>query len=256
MYKIKKQNSVLKFIYLFFMASALLLADVAPKQWGENVTGVIKSFNTTKKEIALTFDACGGSAQSSQYDAQLIQFLSDNHIPATLFINLRWIDSNPQIFLELASNPNFEIANHGSKHKPLSMNGRAAYDINGTTSRAEIIEEIDENSRKIFALTGKKPTFFRAGTAHYDEQAVEIAHSAGVEVVGFSVLGDAGASYDALKVAQQIKSAHAGDITIAHMNHPESGTREGFIEAINALRKEGFSFVRLSDVKDSLVRLP
>ncbi|MDD5157161.1 polysaccharide deacetylase family protein [Sulfurimonas sp.] len=255
MYKIKKQSSTLKFIYLFFMASALL-ADSAPKQWGESVTGVIKSFNTTKKEIALTFDACGGSVQSSQYDAQLIKFLSDNHIPATLFINLRWIDSNPKIFLELASSPNFEIANHGSRHKPLSMNAKAAYGIIGTSSKAEIIEEIDENSRKIFALTGKKPTFFRAGTAHYDEQAVEIALSSGVKVIGFSVLGDAGASYDALKVAQQIKSAHAGDITIAHMNHPESGTREGFIEAINALRKEGFIFVRLSDIKDSLVRLP
>lgn len=81
---------------LLLLLSFPVLAD-EPKQWGENVTGVVTTFHTPKKEIALTFDACGGSAKSSQYDAELIKFLNENRIPATLFINSRWIHSNPEI---------------------------------------------------------------------------------------------------------------------------------------------------------------
>lgn len=242
-----------------FILSILLLSSLSahePLQWGENVTGVVTKFHSDKKEIALTFDACGGSARSSQYDEGLINFLIQNHIPATLFINARWIDANPERFTQLASNPLFEIGNHGTAHRPLSVNGKSVYNISGTASDEEVLKEIGGNSEKIEKLTGKRPLFFRSGTAYYDEMAVKIAHDAGVEIGGFSVLADAGATFSASKVAQQIKNAHSGDIIIAHMNHPESGTRDGVVEAITALRQEGFSFVRLSDVKDRLERIP
>jgi len=242
------------FLFLLFFLSSLSAHE--PLQWGENVTGVVTKFHSDTKEVALTFDACGGSERSSQYDAGLIDFLIQNRIPATLFINARWIDSNPETFARLASDPLFEIANHGTAHRPLSVEGKSVYGIGGTASAEEVVQEIEGNSRKIEKLTGKRPLFFRSGTAYYDEVAVEIAHKEGVEIGGFSVLADAGATFSAPKVAQQIKNAHPGDIIIAHMNHPESGTREGVIEAVNALKAEGFSFVRLSDVKERLERIP
>lgn len=241
-----------------FLSALLLFSLLAhePQQWGENVTGVVTKFRSDTKEIALTFDACGGSAKSSQYDAQLIDFLIQNRVPATLFINARWIQSNPDIFARLAANPLFEIANHGTAHHPLSVNGKSIYGISGTVSEEEVLREIEGNSAIIEKISGKRPLFFRSGTAYYDEIAVEVARKAGVEIGGFSVLADAGATFSASKVAQQIKNAHSGDIIIAHMNHPESGTREGVIEAITTLRHEGFTFVRLGDVKDRLERLP
>ncbi|MFH0709937.1 MAG: polysaccharide deacetylase family protein [Pseudomonadota bacterium] len=235
---------------------SILFAQTQPLQWGENVTGVTTSFHSDKKEIALTFDACGGSVRSSQYDAQLIQFLIDNSIPATLFINARWIDSNLDIFKILAHNPLFEIANHGTAHRPLSVEGKSIYGLQGTSSSDEVIAEIERNNQKIEKLTGKRPLFFRSGTAYYDENAVALAREHGMEIGGFSVLGDAGATFSAPKVAKQLTGAHDGDIVLLHMNHPESGTREGIIEGINVLLKEGFSFVRLSDVKKNLVRIP
>jgi peptidoglycan/xylan/chitin deacetylase (PgdA/CDA1 family) len=250
-------NYFFKFsISLFFLLLASTLYAEKPRQWGENVTGVTTRFETDKKEIALTFDACGGSARSSQYDSGLIEFLTLNHIPATLFINARWIDSNPDIFMKLSHNPLFEIANHGTAHKPLSVEGKSVYGIQGTASPDEVIAEIEGDNQKIEKLTGKRPSFFRSGTAYYDEQAVAIARKHGMEIGGFSVLGDAGATFSAPKVAQQLINAHSGDIVICHMNHPEGGTREGVINGVNALLKEGFIFVRLSDVKKNLVRSP
>jgi peptidoglycan/xylan/chitin deacetylase (PgdA/CDA1 family) len=243
-----------KLLFLLFIATLSLSAD-EPAQWGENVTGVVTTFNSSKKEIALTFDACGGSFRSSQYDAELIDFLSDNHIPATLFINSRWIQSNPDIFAKLAANPLFEIANHGTAHRPLSINGKSVYNIPGTASAEEVAREINGNGDLIEKITGKRPLFFRSGTAYYDEQAVIIAHQNGVEIAGFSVLGDAGATFSAPKVAQQLLTSHSGDILLFHMNHPEGGTREGIIAGVTKLKGEGFSFVRLSEVKDRLNRL-
>lgn len=246
------QKTLLSFLLFFCLT---LFAD-EPVQWGENVTGVVTTFQTSKKEIALTFDACGGSLRSSGYDAGLIDFLSDNRIPATLFINSRWIHSNPEIFQKLSANPLFEIANHGTAHRPLSINGKSIYNIAGTASPEEVEREISGNGDLIEKLTGKRPRFFRSGTAYYDEQAVAIARTNGVEIGGFSVLGDAGATFSADKVAHQITNAKNGDIVLLHMNHPESGTREGVIEAILKLKAQGFSFVRLSDVKENLNHLP
>jgi len=237
------------------MITLFLSAD-EPVQWGENVTGVTTTFQSDKKEIALTFDACGGNFRSSQYDSELIRYLSENRIPATLFINARWIKSNPEIFKELAANPLFEIANHGTAHRPLSVNGKSIYNISGTTSPAEVEREINENGDLIEKLTGKRPRFFRSGTAYYDEQAVAIARQNGVEIGGFSVLGDAGATFNADKVAYQIANAKSGDIILLHMNHPESGTREGVKTAVEKLKNGGFTFVRLSDVQNRLNPLP
>ncbi|MDP3588230.1 MAG: polysaccharide deacetylase family protein [Sulfuricurvum sp.] len=243
-------------LLILLLNISIVFAQTSPLQWGENVTGVVTHFHSNKKELALTFDACGGSVRSSQYDADLIEFLIQNHIPATLFINARWIDTNPDIFMKLSTNPLFEIANHGTAHKPLSVEGKSIYNIHGTESADEVMSEIEGNNNKIEKLTGKRPTFFRSGTAYYDENAVAIAHTLKMEIGGFSVLGDAGATFSAPKVAGQLISAHSGDIILLHMNHPESGTREGIIEGITVLLKEGFTFVRLSDVKKSLVRIP
>ncbi len=225
-------------------------------QWGENVTGVTTRFQTDKKEVALTFDACGGSTKSSQIDEKLLHFLISHQIPATLFINARWIDSNLEMFKKLSSNPLFEIANHGTLHKPLSTSGKSIYGISGTNSSEEVIAEIEGNNLKIEQLTGKRPHFFRSGTAYYDEKAVAIARDLGMEIAGYTVLGDAGATFSAQKVAIQLSSAKDGDIILLHMNHPESGTREGVADGILYLENRGFSFVRLSDVKKALIRVP
>ncbi len=217
-----------------------------PKEWGERVSGVKTRLATEEKVIALTFDACG-SKHGMRIDERLVEFLEKKEVPATLFINARWIEPNRLAFDRLAANPLFEIGNHGYRHKPASITGRSIYGIKGTGSAGELIDEVELNARRIEALTGRKPRFFRAGTAYYDDVAVKIAGELGEEVAGFSVLGDAGATFSSEKVRRALLSASAGDIVILHMNHPESGTADGVIEAVPELRKRGFRFVRLSD---------
>jgi peptidoglycan/xylan/chitin deacetylase (PgdA/CDA1 family) len=222
-------------------------ANAKPQQWGEKVTGVAYSLNTHQKVIALTFDACGGSARSNGYDAKLIDYLEKMQIPATLFISGKWIDANPDVFVKLAKSELFEIANHGLNHLPCSINGQSAYNIRGTGTLAEAIQEIDANGRKIESLTGYKPLFYRSGTNYYDEVTVAIASDLGYTTVGYNVLGDAGATFNRQQVSKALLGARAGSIVIFHFNHPEGDTAEGIMDTIPILKKNSFRFVKLSD---------
>ena len=219
-----------------------------PKEWGENVKGVKTQLVTKQKTIAITLDACG-SPHGMAYDSKLIAYLEKNEIPATLFINARWIDTNLETFKKLAANPLFEIGNHGMAHKPASVSGESAYGLKGTANVEELVDEIEQSARKIQSITNKRPIYFRSGTAYYDEVAVSVANKLNHQVVGFSILGDAGATYSTKKVKEAFLKAKKGEIAIIHMNHPESQTAIGTIEAIKELKKEGFRFVRLSDYK-------
>jgi peptidoglycan/xylan/chitin deacetylase (PgdA/CDA1 family) len=219
-----------------------------PKEWGENVKGVKTQLVTKQKTIAITLDACG-SSHGMAYDAKLISYLEKNQIPATLFINARWIDNNLETFKKLAENPLFEIGNHGMAHKPLSVSGKTAYTLAGTANIEEVVDEIELSARKIQSITNKRPVYFRSGTAYYDEVSVKIANKLKHQVIGYSILGDAGATYTAKQVENAFLTAKNGDIAIAHFNHPESQTREGMIRAIEKLKKEGYKFAKLSDYK-------
>lgn len=219
-----------------------------PRQWGENVTGVKTNLDTQEKVIALTMDACG-SPLGMAYDERLVNFLKKEKIPATLFINARWIDKNLSTFKELASNPLFEIGNHGLEHKPASVNGKSIYGLSGTNNVEELVDEIELNARKIESITHKRPKYFRSGTAYYDEVAVSVANKLNHQVVGFSILGDAGATFSTKKVEEAFLKAKKGEIVIIHMNHPTSDTAQGTINAITKLKQKGFKFVKLSDYK-------
>ncbi len=221
-------------------------AGETPEEWGEAVTGVKTSLKTKDRVIALTFDACG-SPKGKGVDMDLIRFLEQEKVPATLFINARWIDANPELFLSLAANPLFTIANHGFHHRPASVTGRSIYGIDGTKDVAELVGEIELNARKIEQLTGQRPRYYRSGTAYYDEIAVQVSERLGHQVIGFSVLGDAGATFTKEQVTAALLKSVPGSIVILHMNHPESGTGEGVMTAIPQLKKKGFRFVRLSD---------
>ena len=141
---------------------------------------------------------------------------------------------------------NRDIGNHATGHVPLSVTGRSAYGIAGTKSADEAVDEVWTNQNRISALTGQAPSWYRTGTAHYDDVGVQIVHELGLTPVGFSVNADNGATSSAGKVGAAITGAAPGSIVLAHMNHPASGTAAGVAAAIPALSAAGWQLVRLS----------
>jgi Predicted xylanase/chitin deacetylase len=196
--------------------------------------------------VALTFDACGGPAGNG-YDAALVGLLRQEHIPATLFLNARWIDANPGVFDDLAADPLFDIANHGTRHLPLSVRGRSAYGILGTTDVGEVYDEVEGNARKLLGLLGHPVRLFRSGTAHYDDVATRIVHDLGQQVIGFDVNGDVGATLTSRQVAEALRGVRPGSIVISHMNHPGHGTAAGMRAGLPSLKGMGYRFVHVAD---------
>lgn len=219
-------------------------SEQIPTQWGEKLDKVINNIDTSEREIALTFDACGGE-YGSGYDEELIDYLIKENIKATLFVNYRWIESNKDTFLELAKNSLFEIENHGYSHKPLSVTENSIYNIEGTNSVEEVIKEIKLNEKAIYELTGIKTKYFRSGTAYYDEVAINIAEDLGYKIAGYSINGDGGATFSKGEVEDSLKQSKSGDIVICHFNQPQKETFEGLKDILSTLKNEGYKFVRL-----------
>jgi peptidoglycan/xylan/chitin deacetylase (PgdA/CDA1 family) len=182
---------------------------VRPTAWGINIPGAVSTLPATDRVIALTFDACGGP-HGSGYDRALLNFLRRRRVPATLFLNSRWIDANIPAFRGLAADPLFEIANHGTRHRPLSVTGRSAYGIPGTRDAGEVFDEVAGNRDELGALLGRPPRFFRSGTAHHDDVAARIVADLGERVVGFDVNGDAGATFSPDQVHRAGRAGRRG----------------------------------------------
>lgn len=229
----------------------LCFARSKPTAWGDSLPGVYTHFAASddgKVRVALTLDACGGGAGNA-VDLRIIDLLEKLNVPATLFLNARWVKANPDTAAALAANPLFELENHGLKHKPLSVNGREIYGLTGTASPGEAAREVEGGAAKLVELTGQRPRFFRSGTAYYDDVALKILTSLGFKAVGFSVIGDAGGTLPASKVADILRGVRDGDIVILHFNRPKSGTYEGLRQALPELLDRGVEFVRLDEVE-------
>lgn len=218
-----------------------------PHAWGQTLEGVLTRFESDTNQIALTLDACGGPGGNG-YDAQLIEYLRDERVAATLFVTAKWIAANRDVAQDLSADPLFELENHGDRHKPCSVDGRSAYDIRGTRSVSEAVDEIAEGAIAIEALTGRWPRFFRPGTAYFDDVCVDVVKELGAQPMGYSVAGDAGGGFGRAEVAKQVGAAPSGSVVLVHMNKPRGATAEGLRDAIPKLRARGFSFVRLDQV--------
>jgi peptidoglycan/xylan/chitin deacetylase (PgdA/CDA1 family) len=217
-------------------------------RWGEFVTGVDEKLVTRKRIVAFTFDACGGK-NGNGFDKELIDFLRDEKIPATLFVTGKWIDEQFDFFISLSRDTLFEIENHGLNHKPCSIKGESAYGIHGTATIEEAFDEIEANARKIEAITNHLPRFYRSATAFIDEACSSMAARLGITPISYLVLSGDAVPFAPASVIEEnvVKKIVPGAIIIMHFNHPEWNTKEAMEKIVPKLRQMGYTFALLKD---------
>ncbi|MFA7255904.1 MAG: polysaccharide deacetylase family protein [Candidatus Omnitrophota bacterium] len=218
-------------------------AGQAPHEWGESVSGVKTRLKTEDKVVALGVDAC--DLMGKGQDARLIKFLAAENIPATLFLCGEWVDKNSPILKKLAANPLFEIANQGVSRKACSVSGKTANGVPGTGNVEELFGEIEQNARKIEAVTGTLPQYYHPGSGYYDEVAVRIVRALGYEALGSS--GRSSQSLEKRQVLDALANPAAGAIAILGGVSLQSSFVDSVIEAIRKLRSKGYKFVKVSD---------
>ena len=139
-----------------------------------------------------------------------------------------------------------DLQNHGERHVPAVIGAhRRVYGLPGAADLDALRREVREGARAVEVATGRVPGWYRAATARYDEQALEELSRLGVRIAGFSLNADAGGTLAAAEVAARVGRARDGDVILAHLNRPASGTRAGLEQALPPLRARGIAFVHL-----------
>jgi peptidoglycan/xylan/chitin deacetylase (PgdA/CDA1 family) len=168
-----------------------------------------------------------------------VQFLVDNHIPATLFLGGKWVLDQPQEAKYLASIPFFEIANHSFHHPHLTRMPPKA-----------IEHELQAAQHAIETVTGVTPRYFRAPYGEYNGELVKIAAALGLTTIQFDLAsGDPDKSFTADRLSRWvIHKAKGGSIVVMHINTRGWHTAEALPIIIKSLRAQGYSFVTISEL--------
>ncbi|HPS85289.1 MAG TPA: polysaccharide deacetylase family protein [Spirochaetota bacterium] len=223
-----------------------------PKIFSQWTPGVKFRIDTSEKIAVITLDACGGK-KGSGYDRELIDFLRENKIPASLFMTGLWIDANPALVKELAADPLFDIENHGMAHKPASVNGSKIYGRRGTKNPGELVDEVELNAIKIEKITGTRPIFYRPGTAYFDDVAVKIVYDLNQIPMNFSIVSGDAAGFRPEKITRRIVTGiENGSVIIGHMNRPGKNLYPAMKKSILQLKEKGYRFVKLREYRNSL----
>ncbi|GGM61602.1 lipoprotein [Longimycelium tulufanense] len=215
-----------------------------PRAFGPYAEGVLSRLETGENVVALTFDASG--ADGGGVDQKLLEVLRRHQVPATVFLDAKWINKHQDVVAEMTKSPYFEIGNRGRTNRPLSVNGQGANGLPGTRSVAEVIDEVAGTHEKINTVVGKKPEFFRCATGHYDDVAAKIVADLGERPVSFGMDLDQGGTASASAIERTLRGAQPGTIVLARLDKPGGGTAEGIAAAL--ARRLPFRLVRLSEV--------
>jgi peptidoglycan-N-acetylglucosamine deacetylase len=211
---------------------------------------------TSEKIVALTFDAdmtpgmlreLRSKQVASWYNEKVIETLKQEHVPATLFMTGLWIEAYGAATKELSADPLFELGNHSYSHGAFHSPCYRLFPIPESKQAAEV-QKTDELLTKNASSHVK---YFRFPGLCSDAQAVKTVEDQGYTVIGGDVDGGDGfEKYARPIVSNVVAHVRPGSIVVLHMhggpNAPE--TAVALAEIIKALRAEGYSFVKVSDL--------
>lgn len=183
------------------------------------------------KVVSLTFDAAWGNEDTEQ----LIEILGRYNIKATFFVVGDWVDRYPESVKAL-HDAGHEVMNHSNDHAHFS-----------TLSAQEIQDNINACSDKIEAITGVRPTLFRAPYGEYDDNVVGTVNAMGLHTIQWDVDSLDWKEISASEITQRVLSrVQPGSIVLFH--NAAIHTPEALPTIIEGLLAEGYSMVPVSEI--------
>jgi len=177
---------------------------------------VIKGGAPSCKAVALTFDLCP-VRQGTGYDAALIDYLIEHHIPATFFASGKWIDKHDPEMKQLMAVPFFEMGTHGQVHAHLAT-------LDEDHQRMEIIQAVDLLKTRYHLIA----PLFRPPYGEFNDLTVEVVKRLGLQFILWNVVsGDPDPSLSSQKMlAHLTASTRGGSMIVFHANGKGQHTRE------------------------------
>jgi polysaccharide deacetylase family sporulation protein PdaB len=179
-----------------------------------------------EKICSLSFDAAWGNEDTQQ----LIDILDKYNIKATFFLVGEWVDKYPESVKAL-SDAGHEIGNHSDTHPHMP-----------TLSREDMAKEINACNDKIEAITGKRPTLFRAPFGDYDDTLIEVLDSQGMYCIQWDCDSLDWKDRSADQIYERVASnAEPGSICLFH--NAAKNTPEALPQIIEHLTTDGFKIL-------------
>src|SRR5690625_1580842 len=183
-----------------------------------------------EKCVALTFD--DGPAPTTT--PKLLDILASEGVPATFFVLGAQVQKYPEI-VERAANEGHEIGSHTWKHARLTL----------LPSKA-VKKDLDKTNRMIKNAIGTAPMLLRPPYGSTNKKVAKVAKQAGLAVILWDVDSRDWEHRNPKKTVKEAKAARDGSIILLHDIHDSTIT--AVPDVIKALRKQGFTFVTVSDL--------
>jgi peptidoglycan/xylan/chitin deacetylase (PgdA/CDA1 family) len=223
----------------FVTGLALLLGGPAlaaepspPDANAEPITHV----ETAQPVVALTFDACATPGGSYGFDREVFDIVNREHVPMTVFVSGRWVDTHADEMVDMAQDALVEFGNHSYSHPHMPR-----------LPPERIGAEIDRTEAAL-ARYGRHSIAFRPPFGEWDRRMVEVARQRQLPTVTWDVVsGDPSVKTSTAGMVRAVVSqARPGSIIIFHINGRGWKTREALPTILRALRERGLRFVPLS----------
>jgi peptidoglycan/xylan/chitin deacetylase (PgdA/CDA1 family) len=202
----------------------------------------IEAIPTTKKVVALTFDAGGNSAGL----ASILSTLSAQKVPGTFFLTGAWANAYPAEVKKIVAGGH-RIGNHTQTHPHLPTLSDAAVTSQLTTARTNIMKAGGTDPQPLFRFPyGDR----NAHTISLVNKAGYIAVRWTVDTLGWK--GTSGGASTSSVVTRVVNAAKPGEIVLMHVgSNPDDKTTldaNALPTVISRLRALGYGFVSLSEL--------
>jgi peptidoglycan/xylan/chitin deacetylase (PgdA/CDA1 family) len=218
--------------------AVLVVAAVGLFGAGPVVAAPVRRVETAAPVVALTFDACATRRQKNGFDRPLYDVIKAEHVPVTIFVSGKWVESHEAEVAELARDPLVTFGDHSYDHPHME-----------TLSAKLIGEELDETEATL-GRHGKKSVAFRPPFGTWNQRVIDVARSRGLLTVTWEVVsGDPSKHTTTARLVHNVVAhARPGSIIIFHINGRGRHTAEALPEILNTLRARGLRFVSLADL--------
>ena len=232
---LNKRQAVFLVTGFFLLSTVLaLLVQAVPRAISTAVEAASsrKPINCTdraERVVSLTFDVTAGEDIVRQIEEILVEY----KIPATFFVTGEWVERYEERARSL-----FE---HGQE----LMNASDTYPHMTTLSIGNMRTQIIDCSDKIEAITGKRPTLFRAPYDEYNTKLFSVLDSLGMLAIGWDVDGLDNRAVTADALSQRVGAlSSSGSIVRLHTQSEQTVLALPII--LDQLLEKGFTFVAAS----------
>jgi len=184
-----------------------------------------------EKVVSLSFDAAWGNEDTQQ----LIDILGEYNAKATFFVVGEWVDKFPESVKAL-SDASHEVMNHSNTHPHMTQ-----------LSPDKMKDELTSCNNKIEAITGIKPTLFRAPFGDYNNSVIQTMRECGCYTIQWDVDSldwkDLSADEIFKRVTTKVKP---GSIVLFH--NAAKHTPAALPSILKKLKDDGYSFIPISEL--------